>query len=165
MPSGRAAEMRALVATENVADDELELAPLSKTGYKGVIEVGLKYQARIQVPGDGRGGTLKRRQYSVPGLFDTAKEAAIIRAAIMKGMKESNAGSLFAPPKQNKQHKPRTVKTQPAAPAAASPPPGPLQQPVATTVAMPLSVPMWQLPFAAVSPLPMQQMGYFPPRF
>ena len=86
MPSGMAAEMRALVATENVADDELELAPLSKTGYKGVVEVGLKYQARIQVPGDGRGGTLKRRQYSVPGLFDTAKEAAIIRAAIMKGM-------------------------------------------------------------------------------
>ena len=94
-----------------------------------------------------------------------AKEAAILRAAIMKGMKESNDGRLFAPPKQDKQHKPRTVKTQPAAPAAASPPPEPLQQPMATTVAMPLSVPMWQLPFAAISPLPMQQMGYFPPRF
>ena len=79
MPSGMAAEMRALVATENFTDDELQLAPLSKTGYVGVIEVGLKYQARIQVPGDGRGGTKKRRQYSVPGLFDTAKEAAIIR--------------------------------------------------------------------------------------
>ena len=77
-------------------------------------------------------------------------------------MKESNNGCLFVPPKQNKQHKPRTVKTQPA---AASPPPEPLQQPVATTVAIPLSVPMWQLPFAAVSPLPMQQVGYFPPRF
>ena len=88
--------MRALVATENVADDELELAPLSKTGYVGVIVVGLKYQARIQVPGDGRGGTKKRRQYSVPGLFDTAKEAAVIRAAFTKGMKESNDGRLFA---------------------------------------------------------------------
>ena len=164
MPSGKAAEMRALVATENVADDELKLAPRSKTGYIGVIVVGLKYQARIQVPGDGRGGTAKRRQYSVPGLFDTAKEAAIIRASIMKGMLESNAGRLFVPPKQNKQHKARTVKTQPT-PAAASPPPVPLQQPMATTVAMPLSVPMWQLPFAAVSPLPMQQIGYFPPRF
>ena len=118
MPSGMAAEMRALVATENITDEELRLAPLSNTGYVGVIEVGLKYQARIQVPGDGRGGKAKRRQYSVPGLFDTAKEAAIIRASIMKGMKESNGGRLFVPPKQDKQHKPRTVKTQPAVPAA-----------------------------------------------
>ena len=70
---------------------------------------------------------------------------------------------LFVPPKQDKQHKPRTVKTQPAAPAAATPRPVPLQQPVATTVAVPLSVPMWHLPFAAVSPLPMQQICYFPP--
>ena len=166
MPSGLAAEMRALVATENVADDELELAPLSKTGHDGVMEVGLKYQARIQVPGDGRGGTKKRtRQYSVPGLFDTAKEAAIIRVLIIKGMKESNAGRLFVPPKQDKQHRPRTVKTQPAVPAAATPQPEPLQQPMATAVAMPLSMPMWQLPVAAVLPLPMQQLGYFPPRF
>ena len=66
--------MRALVAQwikENITDEELQLAPLSKTGYVGVIEVGLKYQARIQVPGDGRGGIAKRRQYkqySVPGL-------------------------------------------------------------------------------------------------
>ena len=161
MPSGMAAEMRALVATENITDDELQLAPMSKTGYVGVIEVGLKYQSRIQVPGDGKGGTKKRRQYSLPGLFDTAKEAAIIRAAVMKGMKESNSGRLFIPPKQDKQHKPRTVKT----PAAVSSPPEPLQQPRATTVAVLLSVPMWQLPFAAVSPLPMQQLGYFPPRF
>ena len=87
--------MRALVASENVADDELQLAPLSKTGYVGVIEVGLKYQPRIQVPGDGKGGTKKRRQYSLPGLFDTAKEAAIIRAATRKGMKEQY-GSLAA---------------------------------------------------------------------
>ena len=165
MPSGMAAQMRALVATENITDDELQLAPLSRTGYVGVIEVGLKYQARIQVPGDGRGGSTKRRQYSVPGLFDTAKEAAIIRAAIMKGMKEDNDGRLFVSPKQNKLHKARTVMTQPAGPAAATPPPVPLQQPAATTVAVPLSVPMWQLPFAVVSPLPMQQIGCFPPRF
>ena len=162
MPSGMAADMRALVATENITDDELQLAPLSKTGYIGVIVVGLKYQARIQVPGDGRGGTAKRRQYSVPGLFNTAKEAAIVRASIMKGMKESNDGRLIVPPKQNKQHKPRTVKTQPA---AASPPPEPLQQPLSTAVAVPISVPAWHLPFAAVSPLPMQQLGYVPPRF
>ena len=165
MPSGMAAEMRALVETENITDEELQLAPLSKTGYVGVIEVGLKYQARIQVPGDGRGGIAKHRQYSVPGLFDTAIEAAIIRASIMKGMKESNGGRLVVPPKQDKQHKPRTVKTQPAVPAAATPPPVPLQQPLATTVAVPLSMPMWQLPFAAASPVPMQQIGYFPPRF
>ena len=32
MPSGMAAEMRALVATENITDEEVQLAPLSKTG-------------------------------------------------------------------------------------------------------------------------------------
>ena len=100
----------------------------------------------------------------MPGLFDTAKEAAVCRAKIMKEMKESNDGHLVVPPKQDKQHKPRTVKAQPAAvspPAVAEP----LPQPMATAVATPLSVPMWQLPFAAVTPLPMQQLGYFPPRF
>ena len=75
----------------------------------------------------------------------------------------NNMFNIFAHPyKQDKQHKPRKVKTQPA---AATPPPEPLRQPVATTVAMPLSMPFWQLPFASVSPLPMQQLGYFPPRF
>ena len=80
----------------------------------------------------------------------------------MKGMKESNGGRLFVPPKQDKQHKPRKVQTKPA---AATPQLEPLQQPMVTAVAMPLSMPMWQLPVAAVSPLPMQQLGYFPPRF
>ena len=52
VPSGLAAEMRALVCcggVENVAAHELKLAPRSKTGHVGVIVVGLKYQARIQV--------------------------------------------------------------------------------------------------------------------
>ena len=102
------------------------------------------------------------RQHSVPGLFDTPKEAAIIRASIMKGMKESNGGKLFVPPKQNKEHKPRT-KPQPAQPAAAAPPQ--LQVPLNVTMATPMPMPMWQLPFAAVTPLPMQPFGYVPPRF
>ena len=79
MPNGMAAGMREVLATEEVFEDELEKAPLSKTGYVGVIEVKGKYQARIQVPGDGRGGTKKRGQHSLPGLFDTPRDAAIMR--------------------------------------------------------------------------------------
>ena len=94
-----------------------------------------------------------------------AIDQANAEAAFARGHEPSEVLARLAHVDPDKQHKPRTVKTQPAAPAAASPPPVPLQLPVATTVAVPLSVPMWQLPFAAVSPLPMQHMGYFPPRF
>ena len=65
--------------------------------------------------------------------------------------------------KQDKQHRPRTTK-QPLQPAAPQPLESP-QQPVATAVAMPLFVPMHHVPFALVSPLPMQPIGYVPPRF
>ena len=103
----------------------------------------------------------------MPGLFDTAKEAAIIRASIMKGMKESNDGRLFVPPKQDRQQCTSHALSR-------SSPQRQQQQrrrqhhcsshwPLRTTVAVPLSTPMWQLPFAAVSPLPMPQIGYFPP--
>ena len=160
MPSGMAAAVREAVAAENIADSELELALLSATGFKGVIEVPsggvLKYQARVQVAGDGRGGTTKRRQHSLPGLFDTAKEAAICRAAFIKAMRATE-GRVVAPPKQNKQHKPRTRK-QLAQPAAAPP----LPPPMTTVMAMPICMPMMHVPFAAVSPLPMQPLCYMP---
>ena len=52
----------------------LKLQPGSKTGYLGVIEVKGKFQGRLQVKGDGRGGVRKRKQYSLPVLFDTPKD-------------------------------------------------------------------------------------------
>ena len=74
---------------------------------------------------------------------------------------ETFGGQICAPPPSVKLLKPRQKK-QPAQPAA----PQPLQSPMPTAMGMPLAMPlpMWHLPFAAVSPLPMQQLGYTPPR-
>ena len=163
MPSGLAAMARELLNTYNIEDDELQRAPLTATGFVGVIKVGDKYQARLQVRGDGRGGTKKRKQHSLPGLFDTAKDAAISRAAVMKSMIQER-GEVYEPPKLNKAHKPRTLK-QPKQRAAAPQPLEPQQQPMPSAMAMPLAMPMWHVPFAALSPLPMQPIGYTPPRF
>ena len=67
----------------------LKLQPGSKTGYLGVIEVKGKFQGRLQVKGDGRGGLQKRRQVAIPGLFDTAKEAAEMLAILEKAGPEN----------------------------------------------------------------------------
>ena len=128
----------------------------SKTGFTNVILIKGKFQARLQVPGDGRGGTQKRKQYALPGLFDTAEDAAIFLAATESSMRAACEGKLIAPPKQDKEHKPRTTK-QPAAPQP--------QQPMATAYAMPLYMPMSHLPVAAASPLPMQPLSYVPQPF
>jgi hypothetical protein len=130
------------------------------TGYVNVIKVGEWYQARLQIPGDGRGGEKKRKQHSLPGIFKEAEDAALYLAFITKDMLEKH-GCLVVPPKLDKQHKPRTPKE-----AAAPPLPlQPVNTPPVTTMAVPLSMPMWQLPFAAASPLPMQPLAYVPPRF
>ena len=165
MPSGMAAMVRDLANTVNIADDELVRAPLSATGFVGVIFVKGKYQARVQVPGDGRGGIKKRKQHSVPGLFNTAEEAARYRVALIKELKAENEGKIHTPIKQNKEHKTRKPKQQPLLPAAPQPA-ALLQPPMATAMATPLTMPMSHLPLAwAPMPLPMQQIGYMPPRF
>ena len=105
--------MREAVAKENRDAFQLERSPRSRTGFVNVIEVKGKYQARLQVPGDGRGGCTKRKQYSLPGLFDTPEEAAVLLAAIKRDMKASTGGKLIAPPKIDKPHKPRTRQTVP----------------------------------------------------
>ena len=119
--------------------------------------VDAKYQARINVPGDGRGGMRKRAQKPLPGLYETPRDAALVRASFIKTLKENNGGQICAPPTSDKPHKPRPKK-QPVQPVQ------PLQSPMPTAMGMPLAMPMWHLPFAAVSPLPMQQLGYTPPR-
>ena len=129
------------------------------TGFVNVIKVGEWYQARLQVPGDGRGGEKKRKQHSLPGIFKEAEDAALYLAFITKDMMEKH-GCLVVPPKLDKQHKPRTPKE-----AAARPLPlQPVNTPPVTTMAVPLLMPMWQLPFAAASPLAMQPLAYVPPR-
>ena len=68
--------------------------------------------------GDGRGGLKKRRQVPLPGPWDTAEDAAVMRAVIIRGFKESGDGMVHSPPKQNKQHKPRVKpSSKPAQPA------------------------------------------------
>ena len=116
---------------------------------------------------EGRGGVRKRRQYSLPVLFDIAQDAAVYLAVMKRDMKAAFDGTLIVPPKQNKEHKPRQQK--PAQPAVtAQPPPQPepqLQSPLATVVGMPMPMLMPQLPIATASPVPMQPLCYFPPRF
>ena len=149
--------MRDEIWKENWAELELERTPWAKTKFVNVIEVKGKYQARLQVPGDGRGGCTKRKQYSLPGLFDTPEEAAVLLAAIKRDMKASTGGKLIAPPKIDKPHKPRARQ---AVPNVASPVPAQLpQSPVATASAVPMLIPMLHMPFAVALPLPMQPLG------
>ena len=92
MPSGMAAAMRDLVASMSAAERAalvLQKSPWSSTGFVNVIKVKNKFQARLQVPGDGRGGERKRKQDALPGLFDTAEEAAIHLAAFKKALKDA----------------------------------------------------------------------------
>ena len=152
--------MRDEIWKENWAELELERTPWGKTKFVNVIEVKGKYQARLQVPGDGRGGSTKRKQYALPGLFDTAEEAAVLLAIIKRDMKAHSGGGLFVPPKQNKSHKPRSQRSKQAMPNTASPVPlQPPQLPVATAVAVPMPFLNPYLPFALVTPLPMQPLG------
>ena len=80
MPNGMAAAAREAVAKENRDDLQLERTPWGRTGFVNVVEVKGKYQARLQAPGDGRGGSMKRKQHALPGLFDTAEDAAVMLA-------------------------------------------------------------------------------------
>ena len=107
MPKRLGAEMRELIMAEDRSQLQLERSVWSSTGFVNVIKVGNKYQARLQVPGDGRGGAKKRRQHSLPGLFDTAEDAAVMLAVIKRGFRNEADGEIHSPPKQNKQHKPR----------------------------------------------------------
>ena len=66
-----AAELRVALQTFDRDGLVLERSPLSKTGFVNAIEVKGKYQARLQVPSDGRGGAKKRKQQALPGLWDS----------------------------------------------------------------------------------------------
>ena len=155
MPSGQAASIRQSFADFDESDKaaiELARNPYSKTGYTNVIKVKNQYQARLQVAGDGRGGTRKRKQYSLPGLFDTPKEAAEYLAMAKAYGLYDICDEEGIPKKQNKQHKSRGTLPQPTA----TPPP--VQMPMATTMAMPIPSPLLHAPFVAATPLSMQPL-------
>ena len=110
MPRGQAAAMREAVAKEKVAELVPEQTPWNKTGFVGVQKAGSMFRARLQVPGDGRGGTTKRKQYHVPGLFNTAEEAAVALEIFKRDIKERNGGKVVIPDKQYKPQKSTSKK-------------------------------------------------------
>ena len=132
----------------------------SCTGFKNVIKVGNKFQARLQVPGDGRGGSKKRKQHSLPGLFETAEDAAVLLAVIKRGFKGDGDGKMHSPPKQNKAHKSRAKPRVP--PPEQQPCTEPVQTPMATAIAVPMDAMLPYAPIVAATPLPMQPLC-FPP--
>ena len=156
MPKRMGAEMRELVMVEDRSQLQLERNVWSSTGFKHVIKVGQKFQARLQVPGDGRGGSKKRRQHALPGLFDTAEDAAVMLAVTKRGFSSEGDGKVHSPLKQNKAHKSRAKPAKLSVPAQLAF--EPVQSPVATAMAVP--VPFWvqNAPVVAVTALPMQPL-------
>ena len=55
---------------------------------------------------------MKRKQHALPGLFDTAEEAAVWLAVVKRDMKAHNNGKLVAPPKQDTPHKQRSSQLE-----------------------------------------------------
>ena len=109
--SGRAAEERAALADHDRRGLVLQRNELSLTGFVNVIEVKGKFQARLQVPGDGRGGSKKRKQVPLPGIFDSAEDAAVHLARFKKtaldlGMSIAAAAAVIGT--SDKKHKPST---------------------------------------------------------
>ena len=98
MAERASASLRELIATYDEVDFELETAD-NETGYKNVIRVQERYQARLY-------DKVNQKQRSLPGLFDTAKEAAKYRALVMRDDLEppptkprAPRGSKGSPPK------------------------------------------------------------------
>ena len=161
MPREAAVAMREAVAKENRAEFMLERTAWNDSGFVNVQKIGNKFRARLQVPGDGRGGNLKRRQYPVPGIFDTAEDAAVALAITIRDVKASNGGKLVAPPLQNKPRKPSGKK--PLQPVLAAPQHVEAQMPMATAIAMPIPSRMLHVPLVAASPLPMLPLCFAAP--
>jgi hypothetical protein len=161
MPKRMGADMLEAIKNEDRSQLELERTPWSCTGFRNVIKVGNKFQARLQVPGDGRGGTKKRKQHSLPGLFDTAEDAAVMLAVIKRGFRGVGDGKMHSPPKQNKQHKTRRSQPQPAVQPLQ--PVAPAQTPMATAIAVPVPFFVANAPLVAVTPVPMQPLPCYAP--
>ena len=161
MPRGQAAAMREAVSKENVAELVPEQTPWNKTGFVGVQKAGSMFRARLQVPGDGRGGTTKRRQYHVPGLFNTAEEAAVALAIMKRDMMARNGGKVAVP---EQQYKPRKSSGKKPCNATAAPLlPVVAHELMATAMAVPIASLVLHVPIAVASPLPRLPLGVAAP--
>ena len=141
----------------------LPRSAMSKTGFVNIIKVKNGFQARLQVPGDGRGGTRKRKQVPLPGLFEEAEDAAVFLASFKRGYEErgltaAEAADLLEP--VDKKHKPRKPKQPAVSPSPAIPV---SWEPPVTGHAMPIPFLMQHAPLVAATPLPMQSLRYTPP--
>ena len=126
------------------------------TGFVNVIKVkDGRFQARLQVKGDGREGEKKRTQVPLPGLFKTAEEAAQLLALIKK-MGPETLWSGGVPPKLNKKHKKRSIATPTACCTAAQRAAlEDVPMPPAVAFATPIPFPVMSAPLVAASPLAM----------
>ena len=89
---------------------------------------------------------------------DTPEDAAVLRAMMIRGFKESGDGNIHSPPKQNKAHKSRADKrAKPSVPAQCT---QPVFQP--TAMAVPILGMLPQLPIVPATPLPMQPLSFAP---
>ena len=161
MPSGLAAAVRQQFASMDKTGLVLQRSPYSNTGFTNIIKVKKKYQARLQVKGDGPGGVRKRKQYSLPGLFDTALEAAQYLAMLKRDGMAAVCDEDGIPMKQDKPHTAR--KKQPMQRTATQPPQQPCEHGMATAMAWPIAYCMPNMPLVPVSPLPMRPLGDTPP--
>ena len=151
MPSGIAEAVRQRVAGADKTGLVLETNPYSCTGFTNVIKVRDKYQARLQVKGDGQ---RKRYQHPLPGLFATAQEAAEYLAIVKR---DFGPGGVELPAKQIQQRKPR--KRQLSAQHADEESPSsaeaePMQMPPVVAMAIPIPFAMMHAPLVAATPLP-----------
>lgn len=76
MAEQQSASLRLNIAAYDSSEFVLETAN-NETGYKNVIKVKERYQARLY-------DKVKQTQRHLPGLFDTAEEAAKYRALVMR---------------------------------------------------------------------------------
>ena len=145
--------MREAVACCEKDNLVLERSASSKTGFVNVIEVGKYFQARFQLKGDGRGGSRKRRQVALPGLFPTAVEAAQALALF----KLEGAEKLWpdgAPLRVDKPHKKRRSSAA-AWTVACHAPLQDVPMPPLVVHATPIPFPCLNAPLVAASPLPL----------
>ena len=163
MPSGIAEAVRQQFAAASKAGLVVQESRQSRTGYTNVIEVRGKYQARLQVKGDGQ---RKRYQHPLPDLFDTALEAAQYLAMLKR---DFGAEGVTPPPKQIENRKPRKRPlAEPETQPASTLPPVvldavPLQMPAVTAMATPIPCAMMHAPLVAATALPAPPPSYTPP--
>ena len=157
-----AAFVRETMAKEDTSTLVPQESSRSKTGYTNIIEVGGKFQARWQLTGDGRGGKRKRKQCPLPGIFDTALEAATYLALVKKlgveAFLDDNGDWV------TREQKARVDKAAVQQPAVAVVPPQ-AQQAATPAFAVATIIPcgVLPLPIVPVSPLSMPPLGYTPP--